>query len=76
MVEKHGWTQITDPTEIEAVCAEVIEQNPKLVEQFCAGKTKVFNSLAGKVSKITENRANMALVVKVLRDKLSKIQNT
>ncbi|XP_021915333.1 glutamyl-tRNA(Gln) amidotransferase subunit B, mitochondrial isoform X3 [Zootermopsis nevadensis] len=76
MVEKYGWAQITDSSEIEDVCTAVIEQNPRLVEQFCAGKTKVFNSLVGKVAKITENRANMALVVKVLRDKLSKIQNS
>jgi aspartyl-tRNA(Asn)/glutamyl-tRNA(Gln) amidotransferase subunit B len=74
-MEKYGWTQITDPSEIESVCTAVLEQNPKLVEQFCAGKTKVLNSLVGKVAKITENRANMAAVVEVLRDKLTKIQN-
>lgn len=75
VVEKYGWTQITNPSEIGKVCTTVIEQNPKLVEQFCAGKTKVFNSLVGKAAKITENRANMAAVVQVLRDKLRKIQN-
>jgi aspartyl-tRNA(Asn)/glutamyl-tRNA(Gln) amidotransferase subunit B len=75
MIKKYRWTQITDPSEIERVCTDVIEQNPKLVEQFCTGKTKVFNSLVGKVAKATENRANMAAVVQVLRDKLSKIQN-
>jgi aspartyl-tRNA(Asn)/glutamyl-tRNA(Gln) amidotransferase subunit B len=74
-MEKCGWTQITDPNEIERLCTAVIEQNPKLVEQFCAGKTKVLNSLVGKVAKITENRANMEAVVQVLTDKLRKIQN-
>lgn len=75
VMEKCGWTQITDESEIERLCTAVIEQNPNLVEQFCAGKTKVFNSLVGKVAKITENRANMAAVVQVLREKLSKLQN-
>jgi Asp-tRNA(Asn)/Glu-tRNA(Gln) amidotransferase B subunit len=75
VVEKYGWTQIIDSSKIEDVCTAVIEQNPKLVEHFCAGKTKVFNALVGKVAKITENRANMGAVVKVLRDKLRKIQN-
>jgi aspartyl-tRNA(Asn)/glutamyl-tRNA(Gln) amidotransferase subunit B len=75
VLEEYGWTQITDPSEIERVCTAVIEQNPKVVEQFCAGKTKVLNSLVGKVAKITQNRANMAAVVQVLTDKLRKIQN-
>ncbi|PNF26976.1 hypothetical protein B7P43_G12691 [Cryptotermes secundus] len=75
VVEKYEWTQITNPSEIEKVCTAVIEQNPKLVEQFCSGKTKVFNSLVGKAAKITENRANMATVVQVLTAKLRKIQN-
>jgi aspartyl-tRNA(Asn)/glutamyl-tRNA(Gln) amidotransferase subunit B len=75
-MEKRGWTQITDDSEIDRLCTVVIEQNPKLVEQFCAGKTKVFNSLVGKVANIAEKRANMAAVVQVLREKLSKLQNT
>jgi aspartyl-tRNA(Asn)/glutamyl-tRNA(Gln) amidotransferase subunit B len=75
VMEKHGWTQITDESEIERLCTAVIEQNPNLVKEFHAGKTKVFNSLVGKVAKITENRANMAAVVQVLREKLRKLQN-
>lgn len=76
VMEKRGWTQITDDSEIDRLCTAVIEQNPNLVEQFRAGKTKVLNSLVGKVAKMTENRANMAAVVQVLREKLSKLQNT
>jgi aspartyl-tRNA(Asn)/glutamyl-tRNA(Gln) amidotransferase subunit B len=76
VLEKRGWTQITDDSEIDRLCTAVIEQNPNLVAQFHAGKTKVLNSLVGKVAKITENRANMAAVVQVLREKLSKLQNT
>jgi Asp-tRNAAsn/Glu-tRNAGln amidotransferase B subunit (PET112 homolog) len=75
-MEKCGWTQITDDSEIDRLCSAVIEQNPNLVKQFHAGKTKVFNSLVGKVAKITDNRANMAAVVQVLKEKLSKLQNT
>jgi aspartyl-tRNA(Asn)/glutamyl-tRNA(Gln) amidotransferase subunit B len=75
LVEKHGWAQIIDESEIERLCTAVIEQNPNLVKQFHAGKTKVFNSLVGKVSKITQNRADMAAVVQVLKEKLSKLHN-
>ncbi|XP_069686589.1 glutamyl-tRNA(Gln) amidotransferase subunit B, mitochondrial [Periplaneta americana] len=73
VMEMQGWAQITDLIEIERICAEVVEKNPKLVQQYHAGKTKVFNSLVGQVAKVTENRANMAAVVDVLKDKLSKM---
>ena len=75
LVEMHGLLQITDLAAIDKLCTEALDQNPKMVEQFLAGKTKVFNSLVGKVAKTTNNRANMAKVVEVLTNKLNDLKN-
>ncbi|PSN35757.1 Glutamyl-tRNA(Gln) amidotransferase subunit B [Blattella germanica] len=75
LVEVYEMHQITDSSEIDRLCTEIIEQNPKLVEQFLIGKSKVFNSLVGKVAKATNNRANMERVVDILSNKL-KVMKT
>ncbi|KAJ9577129.1 hypothetical protein L9F63_006301 [Diploptera punctata] len=75
LVEMLGLFQISDISEIEKICAEVLKQNPKMVEQFLSGKTKVFNSLVGTVAKTTNNRANMGVVVEVLTNKLNNMKS-
>ena len=75
LVEMRGLLQITNMSEIDKLCTDVLEENPKLVEQFLTGKTKVFNALVGKVAKATNNRANMSTVVKVLTNKLNNLKS-
>jgi len=45
---------------------EVIEKNPKLVSGYKSGKKKLLNVLLGEIVKVTEQRADMALVVKIM----------
>lgn len=67
---KNNWIQITDSDLIKKICLEVLEANPKMVKKFQEGKIKVLYALAGEISKKTEQRANMSIVVDILKDVL------
>jgi aspartyl-tRNA(Asn)/glutamyl-tRNA(Gln) amidotransferase subunit B len=69
---KNNWKLISDPAEIANLCTEVIKNNPKLVEQYQKGKTKLLFALAGDIAKQTDNRINMEMVVDALKKMLKK----
>lgn len=62
---------ISDEKRLEELCLEIIEKNPKIVSGYKNGKKKLFNALLGEMAKITEQRADMALVTKIM-EKLLK----
>lgn len=64
--------QITDLEEINKICEDVLVNNPKMVAQFKGGKQKVFRAILGQVAKVTNNKANMGMVDKVLKELLKK----
>lgn len=70
IINEHSLRQITDANQIEEICRKVIESNPKLVEQFKAGKQKVFKALVGDVHRLSEQKANMRLAVEKLQEML------
>ncbi|GAB0100477.1 Glutamyl-tRNA(Gln) amidotransferase subunit B, mitochondrial [Sergentomyia squamirostris] len=70
IAEVNDWKQISDEREIEKLCQEVLDANPKLVEAYRAGKAKVFYAIVGEVAKKSSNRANMSLVVEKLKKML------
>lgn len=70
IIVENDWRQITDEEEIEKLCREVLEANPKLVEEFKAGKQKVFQAIVGHVHKLSKRKANMRLAVQKLKDML------
>jgi aspartyl-tRNA(Asn)/glutamyl-tRNA(Gln) amidotransferase subunit B len=49
----------------------VIEENPKSVEQYRAGKTGTLGFFVGQVMKLTGGRANPQTVNDLLRKKLA-----
>jgi len=71
IIESRGLKQITDSGELEALVEQVIADNPAQVEQFRAGKEKVFGFFVGKVMQATQGKANPAQVNDILRAKLS-----
>jgi aspartyl-tRNA(Asn)/glutamyl-tRNA(Gln) amidotransferase subunit B len=71
IVERKGLRQIDDTGHIEMVADSVLQANPALVEQYKAGKVKVFGAFVGQVMKATGGRAKPALVNEVLKRKLS-----
>ena len=71
IVEEKGLKQSTDTGEIEGICAEVIANNPKPVQQFKEGKEQAINALKGQVMKATRGKANPKMVDEILRKLLT-----
>ena len=49
---------------------EVLEANPKQIEQYKGGQQKVFGFFVGQVMKATQGKANPAEVNKILKQAL------
>ncbi|MET1124774.1 MAG: Asp-tRNA(Asn)/Glu-tRNA(Gln) amidotransferase subunit GatB [Archaeoglobaceae archaeon] len=56
--------------EIVRFCREAIEENPKAVEDYYAGKRQALNFLVGQVMKKTRGRADPAETARILRELL------
>ena len=67
IVEEKGLKQMSDTSELEAICRGVIEKLPKIVEDYRGGKEKAFGALVGGVMKETRGKANPALVNEILK---------
>jgi len=70
LVASKGLTQISDPAEIEKLIDEVIAANPKELEKFRAGKTKLKGFFVGQVMKKSGGRADPKLTNQILGKKL------
>lgn len=71
IIESKGLKQVTDTGAIEKAIDEVIAANPEQVEQYRAGKDKVFGFLVGQAMKLTKGKANPAQLNELLKKKLS-----
>jgi aspartyl-tRNA(Asn)/glutamyl-tRNA(Gln) amidotransferase subunit B len=71
LVEKKGLRQISDSSALDAAVTDVLAANPKLVEDFRAGKEKAFNALVGQVMKSTKGKGNPQEVNRILRERLA-----
>lgn len=67
LVEEKGLGQISDMGAIEAICAEVIAENQKVIEEIKAGKDKAFGSLVGQVMKKSGGKANPSVATDILK---------
>jgi aspartyl-tRNA(Asn)/glutamyl-tRNA(Gln) amidotransferase subunit B len=72
IVEDKGLVQITDTDAIDDVVAKVISSNPKEVEAYKKGKTKLLGFFVGQVMKETRGKANPQMVNKILNRYLEK----
>ncbi len=70
LIEEKGLKQITDTGAIERIIDEILAANPKQVEQYRAGKDKLFGFFVGQVMKATQGKANPKQVNELLRKKL------
>ena len=72
IVERRGLTQISDTEQLAQVVQDVIEKNPRPVQQFFAGKETVLGFLIGQVMRATHGQANVQVVERLLRDALAR----
>jgi len=70
VIEQKGLKQITDTGAIESMIDGIIAANPAQVEQYRAGKDKVFGFFVGQVMKASAGKANPQQVNAILKDKL------
>ena len=72
IVDEKGLQQVTDQGEIAKVIDEVIAENPKMVEQYLAGKDKLLGFFVGQAMKLTKGKANPKMLNDILKQKLNK----
>ena len=70
IIEREGLRQITDTGALEALVESIIAANPKQVEQYRAGKTKLLGFFVGQVMKATQGKADPGLVNRLLKERL------
>ncbi len=70
IVKDKNLVQISDTSEIESIIQKIIESNPVQVQEYLAGKEKVFGFFVGQVMKETQGKANPKLVNEILRKML------
>jgi len=70
IIESKGLQQKSDPKELEGIVDKIIFDNKDKVEQYKAGKDKLFGFFVGQVMKISSGKANPQLVNKILKQKL------
>jgi len=71
IIESKGLKQITDSSAIEPIIDEVMANSPQQLEQYRAGKEKLFGFFVGQVMKETKGKANPQQVNELLKKKLS-----
>ncbi len=70
IIEKEGIKQISDTTEINKLVDNVIKNHYKSVEEYLAGKDKLFGFFVGEVMKESKGKANPKIVNQLLKEKL------
>ena len=70
IVEEKGLIQITDTDALEDIVAQVVSRNPKEVEAYQNGKTKLLGFFVGQVMQATKGQANPKMVNEILKEKL------
>jgi aspartyl-tRNA(Asn)/glutamyl-tRNA(Gln) amidotransferase subunit B len=70
VIEQQGLKQISDASAIEGIIREVLENNPKQIEQYRGGQEKLIGFFVGQVMKATQGKANPKQVNELLRKML------
>lgn len=72
IVKEKGLVQISDKGQLESIAKQVIDNNPKSVEDYKNGKKKALGFLVGQVMKETKGKANPQMVNTILNRLLSQ----
>ncbi len=76
IVEERGLVQITDEAELRRIIEEIVEANPKAVQEFLSGNEKVLGFFVGQVMRVTKGKANPQLANKLVREVLEQAKVT
>jgi aspartyl-tRNA(Asn)/glutamyl-tRNA(Gln) amidotransferase subunit B len=70
IVEEKGLKQVSDSGALEKIIDEVLAGSPQQLEQYRAGKDKLFGYFVGQTMKATKGQANPQVVNELLKKKL------
>ena len=70
IVEEKGMAQISDPEVLRPMIAEIIEGDPKTVEDYKNGKDRAVGYFVGQVMKQSRGKANPQVVNQLIMEKL------
>jgi aspartyl-tRNA(Asn)/glutamyl-tRNA(Gln) amidotransferase subunit B len=70
IIEKKGLKQKNDPKELETIIHKILDENKDKVDQYKAGKEKLFGFFVGQTMKLSGGTANPQLVNDILKKKL------
>lgn len=71
IIERLGLKQVTDTASIESLIDEVLTANPQQLEQYRAGKDKLFSFFVGQIMKISKGKVNPQQLNELLKKRLS-----
>jgi aspartyl-tRNA(Asn)/glutamyl-tRNA(Gln) amidotransferase subunit B len=71
IVEAKGLRQVTDEVAIAAAIDTVLAANPDKLVEYRAGRDKLYGFFVGQVMRLTQGKANPALVNRLLKKKLA-----
>ena len=71
IVDSKGLAQITDSSAIEGIVKDILDANPKQVEQFKSGNQKIKGFFVGQVMKKTQGKASPQVINACLEKLLS-----
>ena len=74
IVEKKGYTQITDSSAVESAVGQAIDANPGAVADYLGGKETAAKFLVGQVMKITKGQAKPDLVNRLVVEALAALK--
>ena len=63
---------ISDTSALNKIIEDIIKANPSQVEQYKAGKEKLFGFFVGQAMKQTQGRANPQLLNDLIKNALAK----
>lgn len=71
IAKEHDLLQVSDESEIEAIVAQVIHDNPQAAQDVKNGEMKAIGFLVGQIMKESKGKANPGLAQKLIKHHLS-----
>lgn len=72
IVKEKGMVQVTDTKFLEEVAQKILQENPKSVSDYKAGKMQALGFLVGQLMRETKGKANPVLANQILEKKLKE----
>lgn len=72
IIEEKGLVQISDADALLPLIDEIVNNNPKVLQDYKNGKEKAFGFFIGQIMKATRGQANPEMINKLLRERLDR----